>query len=92
MNNAERVNLISTRLQQALSPTVLQVIDDSDQHIGHAGAKSGAGHFTVIIASPQFADLSRVACHRLINQALRDLFTSEIHALSIQIVHTNPQS
>jgi BolA family transcriptional regulator, general stress-responsive regulator len=90
MNNTERVELITTRIKQALSPTVLQVIDDSDQHIGHAGAQSGAGHFTIIIASPYFSDLSRVACHRLINQTLEDLFTSEIHALSIKIVHNNP--
>ena len=54
-----RVKTIETKLTQALSPTTLEVIDESHLHIGHAGAKSGKGHFRVRIASEAFRDKSR---------------------------------
>ncbi len=83
--NKERIDKITNKLQQALQPTSLEIIDDSHKHIGHAGAKGGAGHFQVLIASEQFNDKNTLACHRLIYQALSEMMPSEIHALSIQI-------
>lgn len=76
------------RLQKALSPTHLELIDDSAQHAGHAGApRGGSSHFTLIIASDQFKGKSLVQCHRLVYEALGNVVGKEIHALSIQIVH-----
>ncbi|MCB2069652.1 MAG: BolA family transcriptional regulator, partial [Ottowia sp.] len=48
-------------LRTALTPTELEVLDESWQHAGHAGANgSGFGtHFRVRIASPRFAGLNR---------------------------------
>lgn len=70
-------------LQTALAPQHLQVIDDSHQHVGHAGARSG-GHYTVIITSTRFTGLSQIARHRLVYDALREQMPLGIHALSIQ--------
>jgi BolA protein len=61
------------------------VVNDSHHHAGHLGDDgSGESHFTVIVESPRFAGLSRVARQRLVNQALADLLETRIHALSIR--------
>ncbi len=72
----------------ALAPTVLQVIDESASHAGHAGADgSGRGtHFRVRIASPRFEGLSRVARHRLVYDSLQGFVDRGLHALAIEIV------
>lgn len=91
MSNDARTDLIRKRLQDSLYPSYLEVIDDSAQHIGHAGAQGGAGHFTVVISSPAFKDQTPVACHRLIYQAVTDLIPHEIHALRIVIQENHTQ-
>jgi len=67
---------------------VLQVIDESASHAGHAGADgSGRGtHFRVRIASPRFEGLSRVAQHRLVYDSLQRFVDRGLHALAIEIV------
>lgn len=83
----QRVEAIRRRLQTALAPTVLEIVDDSHRHAGHAGARDGRGHFSVRIANPAFAGLSPVARHRAVYDALGDLMQTDIHALSIHVVH-----
>jgi len=79
-----RVEKIEFILTQAFSPTALHIDDESWKHAGHAGAKeSGGGHFAVHITSESFSGKSRMACHRMINHALKDEFGPTIHALSI---------
>lgn len=76
---------IDKRLRQALAPTRLEVINDSDKHLGHAGHDgSGESHFTVEVESPAFAGLSRLQRQRAVNAALGDLLKERIHALSIR--------
>jgi len=53
-------------------------------HPGHAGAASGAGHFSVTIVSDKFAGKSAIQRHRMVYLAVDDLMRSEIHALSIK--------
>ena len=74
------------RLEELLQPSQLQVVDESWQHAGHAGADgTGAGtHFRVRIASPLFAGRPRVAQHRLVYDALRDFVDRGLHALAIE--------
>lgn len=75
------------RIQAALAvlePTLLEVIDDSARHAGHAGAAGGLGHFNVVIAANAFVGLSPIARHRLVYQALGTLMETDIHALGIQ--------
>jgi BolA family transcriptional regulator, general stress-responsive regulator len=69
-------------LQQALTPAMLEVRDDSHLHAGHAGALEGR-HFSVRVVSPAFDGLSRVARHRLVYDAARSLIAEGIHALAI---------
>ncbi|UIJ44643.1 BolA family transcriptional regulator [Sphingomonas cannabina] len=76
---------ITVRLREALDPTHLEVIDDSAGHRGHAGHNpAGESHFTVIVESPAFAGLNRVARQRLVNAALADLLRERVHALVIR--------
>ncbi len=78
-------NVIHARLQQAFSPTELEIIDDSDQHKGHAGSQGGAGHYTVKIRAEYFKNKSRIAAHREIYALLNDLIPDKIHALRIKV-------
>ncbi|MDT8408214.1 MAG: BolA family protein [Wenzhouxiangellaceae bacterium] len=84
-----RVAEIRSRLEQALAPDRLEVIDESHLHVGHAGARDGRGHFRVQIVSDQFAALPRLARHRLVYRALGDLMQTDIHALSIESFSKN---
>lgn len=74
---------IEQALQQQLSPSRLQVIDESHLHAGHAGASSGR-HFRVRISSERFAGQTRIARHRLVYDAVAELIPQGIHALAIE--------
>jgi BolA protein len=69
---------------QVLDPVELRITDDSAHHAGHAGALAGGGHYHVRIVSQRFANLNKVARHRLIYTTLADLMGSAIHALAIE--------
>ncbi len=75
-------------LRERLAPGQLQVIDESYQHAGHAGANgTGAGtHFRVRIASPLFQGKTRVARHRLVYDALKDFIDQGAHAIAIEVL------
>lgn len=79
-----RADRIRHRLQERFAPTSLEVIDESQLHAGHAGARTGKGHFRVRIVAPSFAGLPHLRRHRLIYESLDELMTQEIHALSIE--------
>jgi BolA protein len=83
MNNS-RIELIRERLTAALNPSSLDIVDESHKHVGHAGARSGGGHFDVTIVSEQFAGKSLIERHRLVYGALGEAMNKEIHALSIK--------
>ena len=67
-----------------LAPTILEITDDSADHVGHAGAEEGAGHFSLLIVSEGFAGLDRLARHQRVLRELTDLLPYPIHALSIK--------
>jgi BolA protein len=79
MSTAE---LIRQRLA-VLEPESIVLDDESAQHKGHAGAASGGGHFRLTLVSPKFRNLSTLARHRLVYEAMGELMQREIHALSI---------
>ncbi len=83
MNNDERVAEIERRLTDALSPSYIDVEDESYLHAGHEGAKSGKGHFALKIVAEKFKGMTPLARHRLVYAALGDLMDSDIHALRI---------
>lgn len=76
---------IESKLTQALSPLRIEVVDESDLHIGHAGARpEGETHFRVEIVSTAFEGKSRVECQRLVYGALGEEMAGPIHALSLK--------
>lgn len=82
MNKAE---IIKNKLQNALNPDFLEVLDESYKHRGHLGYQGDTGsHFDVIILSDQFEGMIKIKRHRLIHSILAKELTDYIHALSIK--------
>ncbi len=78
-------DIIETKLTEALSPTRLDVVDESYKHAGHAGANpEGESHFNVKIVSQTFDGKSRVERQRLVYKAISEEISQKIHALSLQ--------
>ena len=76
---------IAQRLQTALAPQTLRVIDDSESHRGHAGHDArGESHFTIEVVAERFRGMNRVARQRAVNAALADLLRDRVHALAIK--------
>lgn len=80
--DSEIVAMMRERLA-ALAPDVVEIYDESHEHIGHAGAKGGGGHFQLLIVARAFQGQPRLTRHRLVYQALGALMQREIHALAI---------
>lgn len=75
---------IRQKLTEFLTPSMLEVVNESHLHVGHAGDNgTGDSHFRVKVVSCKFAGLSRVDRQRLIYQILDQELKSGIHALSI---------
>lgn len=73
------------RLNSALSPTQIELTDDSEQHRGHGGYNpAGESHFSLRIESAAFAGKNRVQRQRMVYVALGDLMRERVHALSIR--------
>jgi BolA protein len=67
-----------------LEPVQLELVDESAQHEGHAGARPGGQtHWRLTIVSPRFCGQSTVERHRMVYQALGELMQNPIHALAI---------
>jgi BolA protein len=78
------VDLLTRKLTEAFKPQSLNVVDESHQHEGHAGARPGGQtHFRVYIVSEAFKGKTRIDRHRMINQALADDLAAGVHALAI---------
>lgn len=78
------VDLITQKLTAAFAPQSLNVVDESHQHEGHAGARPGGQtHFRVYIVSEAFKGKTRIERHRLINGILADDLAAGVHALAI---------
>lgn len=74
---------ICRRLQNAFSPEILELEDESRLHVGHAGNRGG-GHYRLLIVSPAFGGMSRIERQRAVQNVLQDLYSADIHALSIR--------
>lgn len=78
-------SIIEKKLTEALAPTHLEIINDSEMHRGHAGHDgSGESHFTVIIQSEAFRGKNRLAQQRLVMDALKEELKERIHALAVK--------
>ena len=82
MKRSERIRSI---LDRALHPLELEIVDESNLHAGHSGAREGGEtHYRVEIVSAEFVDKSRIARQRLVHALLADEFSGGLHALSIK--------
>lgn len=78
---------IRRKLAEALNPSLLEVVNESHLHQGHAGDDgSGESHFRVKVVSSAFAGLSRVESQRLVYKALEQELKNGIHALSVNVL------
>ena len=75
--------LIKQKLNEAIQPELIEIVDDSAAHAGHAGARQGGGHYNVTIVAQAFDGKTLVQRHQLVYKALNDLMKNEIHALGI---------
>ncbi|MEM1021818.1 MAG: BolA family protein [Sphingomonadales bacterium] len=77
---------IETKLQAAFAPVSLKVIDQSDQHAGHAGAREGGQtHFMVVMVSEAFVAKGRVERQRMVYRTLDSELEERVHALSLKL-------
>jgi BolA protein len=82
--SAARLSAIRERLQKALSPLELEIVDESHKHAGHAGARDGRGHFRLRIVAAAFSGQPLIRRHQLVYAALTELMQSDIHALAME--------
>ena len=80
MTLADRIE----RSLATLAPESLEIVDESAAHAGHAGAKSGGGHYRLIIVSHAFEGKSPQLRHRMVYDALGPMMKQDIHALAIK--------
>ncbi|MCF7966918.1 BolA family protein [Methylobacter sp. Wu8] len=84
--------LIKQLLNEAFNPGLLEIIDNSSAHAGHAGARSGGGHYHVTIVAEIFEGRSLVQRHQLIYNALGDMMKQQIHALGINALSPSEET
>jgi BolA protein len=89
MNTKQRIEEL---LRQTLAATVVEVEDEGAQHVGHAGAASGGGHYRVTVVSPLFEGKSRVVRHRMVYDILAAEMQRTIHALALTTLTPSQQA
>mgnify|MGYP001572241536 CR=1 FL=1 len=75
---------IKKRLVEKLSATHVQVVDESQAHVGHMGAQMGGGHYFVTVVSEQFSEKNTINRQRLVYQALQEEMKQAVHALRME--------
>jgi BolA protein len=84
---------IKTKLTTALSPSKMEIEDESHKHAGHAGWQPGGEtHFRVRVTSDAFTGKSRVERHRLVHGALQEELATRVHALALELKAPDDQS
>ena len=81
-----RLKRIRKKLSDNFEVDLLDVIDESESHRGHAGFQEGGeSHFRVRLVSAEFKGLSRIARHRAVHAAIGKELLAEIHALALDL-------
>lgn len=77
-------DIITNKLTKAFAPESLDVVDESNMHVGHAGHRPGGEtHFCVTIVAGAFRGKTRIERHRMINAILAPELAGGVHALAI---------
>jgi len=83
---------IEAKINEALNPVHLDIIDNSQKHAGHAGAHpEGESHFALVVVSQAFEGLNRVQRQRLVYDALKQEMADHIHALELKTLTPQEQ-
>jgi BolA protein len=83
---SSRADRLQAAIAARLAPARIEVVDESHLHAGHSGAAPGGEtHYSVLVVSPVFQGLNRVARHRLVNAAAADEFATGLHALALTL-------
>ncbi|MFN2425688.1 MAG: BolA family protein [Candidatus Binatia bacterium] len=77
-------DILLDKLNRAMAPLELEIIDDSAKHRGHAGAAGGGGHYSVRIVATAFEGKKLVARHRLVYEVLAEEMAGPVHALALR--------
>jgi len=72
---------IEAKVGAALSPTHLEVVNESHKHNVPPGSEM---HFKLVVVADAFAGRPRLDRHRLLNHLLADELRAGIHALALQ--------
>jgi BolA protein len=86
-NHGTRADRLRRILTTQFAAEMLDIVDDSARHAGHAGAAPGLGetHFNVLLVSPSFRGQNRVARSRAVHSALAEEFSDGLHALALTL-------
>ena len=77
-------DIITNKLTKAFAPQSLNVLDESNKHVGHTGHRPGGEtHFRVTIVAEAFRGKNRLERHRMINAILAAELAGGVHALAI---------
>jgi len=79
---------IRSKLDAALNPLRLEIVDESARHAGHAGMRGharegGETHFRLTIVSRSFEGKSRVARQRMVYELLSHELANGVHAIAM---------
>lgn len=79
-------DIIESKLQVEFEASIIDVIDDSERHLGHAGYREGGeSHFNVMLVSSKFVGVNRVKRSRLVHSVLKAELADSVHALSLKL-------
>ena len=82
-----RASRIREALEAAFPGASIAIEDDSHRHAGHSGARPGGEtHYSLVIVSPAFAGMARLARSRTVHAALAGEFEGGMHALSLRLL------
>ena len=84
MDPSLRTRAIERVLRDRLGASHVEVVDQSARHATHAGARAGGGHYSLLVVAESFRGLDRIAAHRLVYDALGDMMSEDIHAISMR--------
>jgi BolA family transcriptional regulator, general stress-responsive regulator len=73
------------KLSRRFDPVALEIVDESQRHQGHGGAREGGeSHFQIRIVAAAFAGLSRLQRQRLVYETLAEELKGPVHALAVK--------
>lgn len=85
----ELMDTIKQKLESALEPLDIKMVDHSAAHAGHSGNPSGSAHIELWIVSQKFEGQTELNRQRMVFKVLSDEMKSSIHAL---IIHAKSPS